>query len=120
MLEAIANRVSLFEVLDDLCRTIDANASGVISSVALMDPDGKRLWLGAGPQFPTKLKQVAFPWPIGPGRGACGTAAFLKQRVIISDITIDPRWPDDCRELPVSHGLRAAWSEPLVQAVARS
>jgi len=63
MLEAIANRVSLFEVLDDLCRTIDANASGVISSVALMDPDGKRLWLGAGPQFPTKLKQAAFPWP---------------------------------------------------------
>ena len=114
LLEAIANRVSLFEVLDDLCRTIDANVSGVISSVALMDPDGKRLWLGAGPQFPTKLKQVAFPWPIGPGRGACGTAAFLKQRVIISDITIDPRWPDDCRELPVSHGLRAAWSEPLI------
>jgi len=66
LLEAIANRVSLFEVLDDLCRTIDANVSGVISSVALMDPDGKRLWLGAGPQFPTKLKQVAFPWPIGP------------------------------------------------------
>ena len=63
MLEAIANRVSLFEVLDDLCRTIDTNASGVISSVALMDPDGKRLWLSAGPQFPTKLKQVAFPWP---------------------------------------------------------
>jgi len=114
MLEAIANRASLLEVLDDLCRTIDAHAPGVISSVALMDPDGKRLWLGAGPRFPAELKPVAFPWPIGPGRGACGTAAFLKQRVIISDITIDPRWPDDCRDLPVSHGLRAAWSEPLI------
>ena len=114
MLEAIANRVSLLEVLDDLCRTIDAHSPGVISSVALMDADGKRLWLGAGPRFPTELRPVAFPWPIGPGRGACGTAAFLKQRVIISDITIDPRWPDDCRDLPVSHGLRAAWSEPLI------
>src|SRR3974390_2423849 len=114
MLEAIANRVSLLEVLDDLCRTIDAHSPGVISSVALMDADGKRLWLGAGPRVPTELRPVAFPWPIGPGRGGCGTAAFLKQRVIISDITIDPRWPDDCRDLPVSHGLRAAWSEPLI------
>jgi len=23
------------------------------------------------------------PWPIGPNRGSCGTAAFTKQRVII-------------------------------------
>jgi len=114
MLEAIANRVSLPEVLDDLCRTVDAHSPGVISSVALMDADGKRLWLGAGPRFPAELKPVAFPWPIGSGRGACGTAAFLKQRVIISDLTIDPRWPDDCRDLPVRYGLRAAWSEPLI------
>jgi PAS domain S-box-containing protein len=114
MLEAIADGVSLVEVLEDLCRTIDCHAPGVISSVALMDSDGKRLWLGAGPRFPAKLKQIAFPWPIGPGRGACGTAAFLKKRVIISDIAVDPRWPDDCRDLPVNHGLRAAWSEPLI------
>jgi PAS domain S-box-containing protein len=114
MLEAIANRVELPEVLDDLCRAIDAHVDGVISSVALMDPDGKRLWLRAGPRFPAHVREVAFPWPIGAGMGACGTAAFLKQRVIISDVTTDPRWPDNCRDLPVSCGLRAAWSEPLI------
>ena len=114
MLEAIANRQSLSAVLDDLCRTIDAHQPGAISSVALMDHDGKRLWLAAGPRFPAQVKLLAFPWPIGPGMGACGTAAFLKQRVIISDIATDPRWPDDCRDFPVSQGLRAAWSEPLI------
>jgi PAS domain S-box-containing protein len=113
-LEMIATKASLPDVLDDLCRAIDAHAPRVISTVALMDPDGRRLWLGAGPRFPAEVKQVAFPWPIGPNRGACGTAAFLKQRVIISDIKTDLRWPDDCRDFPVSHGLRAAWSEPLV------
>jgi len=74
----IANRVSLPEVLDDLCRTIDAHVPGVISTVLLMDSDGKRLWLGAGPRFPAALKSVAFPWPVGLGKGSCGTAAFLK------------------------------------------
>src|SRR5262245_9202792 len=113
-LEMIANRVSLPDVLDDLCHTIDAQVPGVISTVLLMDSDGKRLCLGAGPRFPAVLKPAVFPWPIGPGRAACGTAAFLKQRVIISDVTTDPRWPDDFRTLAMSHGLRASWSEPLV------
>jgi PAS domain S-box-containing protein len=113
-LEMIANRASLPDVLDDLCRAIDAHAPGVISTVLLMDPDGKRLWLEAGPRFPAVLKPAISPWPIGDNRGSCGTAAFLKQRVFISDVTTDPRFPDDYRSLAVSYGLRASWSEPLI------
>ena len=113
-LEMIANRVSLPDVLDNLCRAIDAHAPGVISTVLLMDPDGKRLWLEAGPRFPFALKPAISPWPIGPNRGSCGAAAFLKQRVFISDVTTDPRFPDDYRSLAVSFGLRASWSEPLI------
>jgi PAS domain S-box-containing protein len=113
-LEMIANRVSLPEVLDDLCHTIDGHVPGVISTVLLVDSDGKRLRLGAGPRFPPVLKPAVFPWPIGPDRAACGTAAFLKQRVIISDVTTDPRWPDEYRTVAMSHGLRASWSEPLI------
>jgi signal transduction histidine kinase len=60
------------------------------------------------------LRPIIDPWTIGPGRGACGTAAFLKERVIISDVSIDPRWPDEYRALAVAHGLRASWSQPLV------
>jgi len=113
-LEMIASGASLSEVLNNLCAAIDANASGAISTILLMDPNGKHLWPGAGPHFPAQLKPAITPWPIGPGRGSCGTAAFLKQRVIIPDITTDPRWPDDYRDLAVSHGLRASWSEPLI------
>jgi hypothetical protein len=43
--------------------------------------------------------------------GSCGTAALLKQRVIVSDIATDPLWAD-YRDLALSHGLRAAWSQP--------
>ena len=44
--------------------------------------------------------------------GSCGSAAFLKQRVIVYDIARDPLWAD-YRELALSYGLRA-WSQPLV------
>ena len=104
------------EVLDELCRAIDKLTPGVISTVLLMDPDGKRLWPGGAPAFPEALKPAINPWWIGPGRGACGTAAFLKDRVIIADLTTDPRFPEEYRPLAVQHGLRASWSQPLISS----
>src|SRR5262249_35977439 len=89
----IADDVPLPKVLDELCRTIDALIPGVVSTVLLMDPDGKRLWPGGAPGFPDALRPAINPWWIGPGRGACGTSAFLKERVIIADVTTDPRFP---------------------------
>ncbi len=113
-LEMMANGASLSGVLNDLCASIDAHAPPVASMVCLMDPDGKELVPGAGPHIPAALTAAITPWPIGPNRGSCGTAAFTKQRVIIADISNDPRWPDEARDLALNHGFCAAWSEPLI------
>ena len=113
-LEMMANGASLSEVLNDLCASIDAHAPPVASMVCLMDPNGKELFPGAGPHIPAALTAAITPWPIGPNRGSCGTAAFTKQRVIIPDISNDPRWPDKARDLALNHGFCAAWSEPLI------
>src|SRR5260370_13959656 len=113
-LEMMASGASLSEVLNDLCASIDAHAPPVASMVCLMDPDGKELFPGSGPHIPPALTAAITPWPIGPNRGSCGTAAFTKQRVIIPDISDDPRWPDGARDLALNHGFCAAWSEPLI------
>ena len=115
-LEMMADGASLSEVLNDLCASIDAHAPPVASMVCLMDPDGKELFPGAGPHIPAALTAAITPWPIGPNRGSCGTAAFTKQRVIIPDISNDPRWPDKARDLALNHGFCAAWSEPLISS----
>ncbi len=115
-LEMMANGASLSEVLNDLCASIDAHAPPVASMVCLMDPNGKELFPGAGPHIPAALTAAITPWPIGPNRGSCGTAAFTKQRVIIPDISNDPRWPDKSRDLALNHGFCAAWSEPLISS----
>ena len=112
-LQMIAGGASLAEVLDDLCRTIDAQAPDAISSVLLMDPDGKRLWPGAVSRVPTGFIEAIAPLTIGPCVGSCGTAAFLKKRVIVSDIAKDPLWAP-FRDLALSYGFRAGWSQPIV------
>jgi GAF domain-containing protein len=111
-LEMMANGASLSEVLDDLCAAIDAHSSPITSMVCLMDGE----WLSpyAGPHVPATFKAAITPWRIGPDRASCGAAAFTKQRVIVPNISKDPRWPDDARDLALRHGFSAAWSEPLI------
>src|SRR5260221_14554821 len=111
-LEKMANGASLSEVLNDLCAAIDAHGSPVTSMVCLLN--GEWLVPCAGPHVPATFKAAITPWRIGPDRASCGAAAFTKQRLIVPNISNDPRWPDDARDLALSHGFSAAWSEPLI------
>ena len=112
-LEMIAHGAGLTDILQELCRAIDAQAPDIISSILLMDPDGQRLRPAAGGRVPSGWAQAITPVTIGPCVGSCGTAAFLKKPVIVSDIASDPLWVD-FRDVALSHGLRAAWSQPLL------
>jgi PAS domain S-box-containing protein len=112
-LEMIAGGAPLTDILESLCDTIDAQAFGIISTAMLMDPDGKRLWPVAGRRVPKEWVTAITPLTIGASVGSCGTAAFRSQRVITSDIATDPLWID-YRDLALSNGLRAAWSQPLL------
>jgi PAS domain S-box-containing protein len=112
-LEMIASGACLADILERLCETIDAQASNIKSSVMLMDADGMHLRPAAGPRLSKGWVEAITPLKIGPCIGSCGSAASLKQRVIVSDIATDPLWAD-YRDLALSHGLRAAWSQPLL------
>src|SRR5579862_6296149 len=117
-LEMIAGGASLPDILTNLCATIDAQSPDMMSMVMLMDPDGQRLWPIAAPRVPSQWTQAISPLLIGPNMGSCGTAAFRKDRVIIADVTIDPLMSGlsdgQSREAALAHGLRAAWSQPLI------
>src|SRR2546426_147119 len=117
-LEMIASGASLTDILENLCGVIDAQTPDMMSTVLLADPDGRRLWPAAGPRVPSGWTQAITPLMIGPDMGSCGTAAFRKERVIISDIASDPLWAGashaQARDVAIAHGLRAAWSQPLL------
>jgi PAS domain S-box-containing protein len=116
-LELIVRGASLDAVLEALCNGIDALDPDLMSSVLVADPDGQRLWPAAGPRVPEDYKQLISPLAIAPAMGACGTAAFRKERVISADIATDPLWSgaaEKCRTVALRHGLHTAWSVPIV------
>ena len=49
---------------------------------------------------------------IGPMVGACGTAAFKNETVIVENIAKDPLWKN-FKGLALTYNLRACWSTPI-------
>src|ERR1041384_9875 len=84
----------------------------VLVSILLLSPDGKSLRHGAAPSLPKTYTKAIDGAPIGPRAGSCGTAAYRRERVIVSDIATDPLW-DEYRHFAMEHGLRACWSTPI-------
>ena len=118
LLEMIAKGNSLSMILDALCRLVEELSKDSLCSILLLDPDGNRLWHGAAPSLPKSYIDAIDGAFIGPAAGSCGTAAYLKKPVIVSDIAQDPLWAD-YRDLALPHGLRACWSTPVLASDGR-
>lgn len=111
VLAMIANGVPLEEALLGLARSVEDNTAGMFVSLLLLDDEG-RLRHAASPSLPDRYSEAIDGVAIGPNVGSCGTAAYLGETVIVSDIDNDPRWAD-FREVALRDGLRACWSTPV-------
>lgn len=111
VLEAVARGEPLSFVADVLCRSAEALAPDVKCSILSID-DEHRLRSVAGPSLPTFFTEGVNGVLIGPKVGSCGTAAFRREQVLVTDIETDPLW-DDYRVLAGKAGLRACWSSPI-------
>lgn len=82
---------------------------------AIHQVKNNRLFNWSAPSLPQAYVDALENIPIGNNVGSCGTAATLKQKVIVSDIANDPRWASH-KDLALSHGLRACWSHPILDS----
>ena len=112
VLEQIATDRPLSEVLAYLARSIEQESPEMLCSILLLDSSGTRLTHGAAPSLPAPYVAAIDGVAIGPDVGSCGTAAFRREPVVVSDIATDPLW-QEYRDLALSHGLRACWSTPI-------
>lgn len=114
VMEMIIREQPLPIVLDRLARMIEEQSTeGLRVSILLLDRDGIHLRHGAAPSLPEAYTRTIDGITIGPNVGSCGTAAYRRTQVIVSDIEADPLW-SDYRDLALRHGLRACWSTPIL------
>jgi PAS domain S-box-containing protein len=113
VLEMLASGAPLREILTVLVRLIEELSPDTMASILLLDESGTHVRHGAAPSLPDSYNRAIDGAPIGPQAGSCGTAAWRRAPVFVSDIDTDPLW-DDYRELARAAGLRACWSTPIV------
>jgi diguanylate cyclase (GGDEF)-like protein/PAS domain S-box-containing protein len=113
LFEMIARGHPLDVVLDSLVNLVEAELSGIMASVLLLDDSGQRLHTGASPTLPPAYVKLIDGFEIGPKRGSCGTAAWRREAVVVRDTHTDPLW-EDFRELAAMFGFRSCWSTPIL------
>jgi PAS domain S-box-containing protein len=102
----------LKSMLDRVTATIaEHSLDGAIPSILLVE-DG-RLRHGSAPGLPTDYTAAIDGTVIGACAGSCGTAAFRREPVYVSDIETDPLWTD-YRLVARKAGLRSCWSVPII------
>src|ERR1700674_1846523 len=113
-LRMITEGASLTDILTHVCASIDRLIFPSITTILLMEPDGLRLRPIAGPKVPQEWTRAISPVLVDPDAGLCSTAAALKTRVIVPDVASEPIWLEEYRDLALTLGIRAGWSQPIL------
>lgn len=115
ILELIAAGADLQKILDEVVRLVEEQLPGSLCSILIVDKGTGCLRVGAGPSLPAEYNQAVDGVTIGPATGSCGTAAFRKATVTVTDIATDPLW-EGYRELALQHGLKSCVSVPILSS----
>ena len=105
-------------ILENIVRGVEQYYPEMLCSIMLLDNGGKHFNKGIAPSLPDFYNTALNGMEISIGAGSCGTAASIGKRVIVDDIATHPYWLQ-YRELAVSAGLGACWSQPIVSKSGR-
>ncbi|WP_245647645.1 putative bifunctional diguanylate cyclase/phosphodiesterase [Novosphingobium lentum] len=112
ILRMIANGEPLTDTARRICELVETQLPGTVCSILTVDRAGLLHPLAA-PSLPDDYSAALDGMVIGPEVGACGTAAYLRQTVVIEDMAIDPRCAKFASRLD-GLGVTACWSMPIV------
>jgi len=112
ILERIAAKAPLYEVLNSLVLLVEAQSEGTLSSISLLDEDGRHVRHTFAPSLSLEYLAAINGSLIGPDAGSC-TAMYWGKRVFTDNLLEDPLWKAD-RDLAAIHGLHACLATPIL------
>ena len=111
--QGIEKGYSLGVLLQKICDVVESFfQQDTKSSILLLDSQDQ-LIVAAARSLPESYNKAIHGRKIGVNTGSCGTAAFTKKPVIVTDIETDPLWAN-YKDLALSNNLRACWSIPIM------
>lgn len=118
VLEIIAKMLPLPSVLESIVNEVEEQNPSTLCSILLLDNEGKSFSQVIAPSLPDFYNEAIKSVLIGRGVGSCGTAVYLKERVIVENIATHPYWKA-YKEVALRAGLQSCWSEPILSSEGR-
>jgi PAS domain S-box-containing protein len=115
VLSLIMDDAPINHILATIVSDIESAHAPILCSILLLDDDGIHLSVASAPSLPKFYTDAVHGEAIGAQAGSCGTAAYLKKRVIVADIQTDPLW-QNYKELAAMAHLGSCWSEPILNS----
>ena len=106
---------SLVQTIDQLLMGIEEIFPGMFCSVLEVDDAQEKIYHLSAPRLPTEYCKALNGLSIGPATGSCGTAAYHRSQIIVSDIANDPLWAN-YKEMILPYGFKACWSTPIISS----
>lgn len=115
ILELIAKDTPIKTIAEKIIETAETHLKNSIGSVLLLEKEDKTLHILAAPNLPKAFRDYIEGTVISPRAGSCGTAAFFKKEVIVSNIATNVLW-EDHKGMATKHGLKACWAFPIMSS----
>jgi hypothetical protein len=80
------------QILEAIVLDVEKMHPSILCCILLLNKEGSHLFVGAAPSLPSSYVEAIDGVAISASTGSCGTAAFIKERVIVSDIQQSPLW----------------------------
>lgn len=114
LLEMMAEGMELPHFLEELADMIESRLPDLHAAFFVRSADGSELNLQAAPSLPDSMVDYIETVPVGPEAPGCGRAAYLGERIILTDVDFSMCLPG-ARET-----YRSAWSMPIKAADGRA
>ncbi|MDX1928412.1 MAG: PAS domain-containing protein [Pirellulaceae bacterium] len=110
--EQIATGQSLTSILDEITLFVEQLIPDSVCYMLLADNEGKYLRFAAGARAPAILRQLEVP--IADQEGACGSAAWSRDTVVVENTAIDERF-SKYRAVASDLEMHSCWSSPIFE-----